>query len=105
MTNPKGNPRHRTRRAVMIRARRAATANTSTAASCSAWPERTEPAGNAVGLPWDDRCLRTEQNNRRIGMASNWQTRQLIHRSSVEWWRRYEPWLGELRELLPQQSA
>jgi tetratricopeptide (TPR) repeat protein len=54
------------------------------------------------GLEWDDRCLQPERNDRRIGMASNWQARQPIYRSSVERWRRYEPWLGELRELLPQ---
>jgi tetratricopeptide (TPR) repeat protein len=54
------------------------------------------------GLEWDDRCLQPERNDRRIGTASNWQARQPIYRSSVERWRRYEPWLGELRELLPQ---
>ena len=56
------------------------------------------------GLEWDNACLRPEQNDRRIGTASNWQARQPIYRSSVERWRRYEPWLGELRELLPPQA-
>jgi hypothetical protein len=31
-----------------------------------------------------------------------WQARQPIYRRSLERWRRYEPWLGELRQLLPQ---
>jgi hypothetical protein len=39
------------------------------------------------------------QNRRRIETASLWQARQPIYRTSVERWRRYEPWLGELREL------
>jgi len=33
--------------------------------------------------------------------ASVWQARQPIYRTSVERWRRYEPSLGELRELVP----
>jgi len=29
-----------------------------------------------------------------------WQARQPIYETSVERWRRYEPWLGEFRRLL-----
>jgi tetratricopeptide (TPR) repeat protein len=54
------------------------------------------------GLEWEDACLCPERNERRILTASSWQARQPIYRTSVERWRRYEPWLGELRELLPQ---
>ena len=36
-----------------------------------------------------------------MNTASVWQVRQPIYRSSTERWRRYEPWLGALRELLP----
>jgi tetratricopeptide (TPR) repeat protein len=52
------------------------------------------------GLPWDDACLRPEQNPRGVKTPSKWQTRQPIYRNSVERWRRYEPWLGPLRALL-----
>jgi tetratricopeptide (TPR) repeat protein len=55
----------------------------------------------ACGLDWNDACLAPHQNQRRIMTASIWQARQPIYRSSVERWRRYEPWLGELRQLLP----
>jgi hypothetical protein len=34
-----------------------------------------------------------------VSTASKWQARQPIYRTSVERWRHYEPWLGELREL------
>jgi hypothetical protein len=52
------------------------------------------------GLPWDDACLRPERNPRAVKTPSKWQTRQPINRGSVERWRRYEPWLGPLRDLL-----
>ncbi len=51
------------------------------------------------GLEWNDACLEPHRNRRRINTASVWQARQPIYRTSVERWRRYEPWLGELREL------
>ncbi len=56
------------------------------------------------GLDWDPACLHPEANRRTVQTASLWQARQPIYRSSVERWRRYEPWLGELQELLPDQA-
>jgi tetratricopeptide (TPR) repeat protein len=53
-----------------------------------------------AGLSWDSACLRPEANRDAVRTASSWQARQPIYRSSVERWRRYEPWGGELRELL-----
>ncbi len=53
-----------------------------------------------IGLDWSDACLRPEDNDRSVKTASMWQARQPIYRSSTERWRRYEPWLGELRDLL-----
>ena len=52
------------------------------------------------GLEWNDACLAPHENRRRIATASVWQARQPIYRTSSDRWRRYEPWLGELRELL-----
>jgi hypothetical protein len=40
-----------------------------------------------------------------VKTASVWQARQPVYKTSVERWRRYEPWLGELRELLPATRA
>jgi tetratricopeptide (TPR) repeat protein len=57
------------------------------------------------GLDWDDACLRPQDNERTVRTASLWQVRQPIYRSSTERWRRYEPWLGALRELLPDPPA
>jgi tetratricopeptide (TPR) repeat protein len=54
----------------------------------------------ACGLAWNDACLRPENNPRAVKTPSKWQTRQPIYRTSVERWRRYEPWLGPLRALV-----
>ena len=53
-----------------------------------------------LGLPWDEACLAPERNRRLVNTASVWQVRQPVYLSSVGRWRRYEPWLGELRALL-----
>jgi hypothetical protein len=53
----------------------------------------------ACGLEWDEACLAPHRNTRRIATASLFQARQPIYRTSVQRWRRYEPWLGELLEL------
>jgi tetratricopeptide (TPR) repeat protein len=53
------------------------------------------------GLDWDEACLAPQQNDRSMKTASLWQARQPVYTTSVDRWRRYEPWLGELRELLP----
>jgi tetratricopeptide (TPR) repeat protein len=54
---------------------------------------------SACGLEWNDACLAPHHNPGKIATASVWQARQPIYRTSVERWRRYEPWLGELRQL------
>ncbi len=57
------------------------------------------------GLPWDPACLHPERNTRALATASHWQARQPIYRTSVERWRRYEPWIGELRALVCASPA
>jgi len=52
-----------------------------------------------IGLPWDDRCLAFEKTVRPVNTASVWQVRQKIYRTSVERWRKYEKFIGPLREL------
>jgi tetratricopeptide (TPR) repeat protein len=54
----------------------------------------------ACGLPWHDACLHPESNPRAVKTPSKWQTRQPIYRTSVARWRRYQPWLGPLGELV-----
>ncbi len=58
-----------------------------------------------AGLDWDAACLEPERNDRAVTTASLWQARQPVYASSLERWRRYEPWLGELRRLLSPDEA
>lgn len=58
----------------------------------------------ACGLAWHDACLSPESNPRAVKTPSKWQTRQPIYRTSVERWRRYQPWLGPLRALVDDGS-
>ncbi len=51
------------------------------------------------GLDWDEACLHYEANPNAVRTASRWQVRQPIYASSVGRWRRFEPWLGALRDL------
>jgi hypothetical protein len=53
-----------------------------------------------LGVGWDERLLRHESNFRTVITPSLWQVRQPVYTSSIERWRRYEPWLGEFKELL-----
>jgi tetratricopeptide (TPR) repeat protein len=53
-----------------------------------------------AGLEWNDSCLQPEQNKRTIDTASARQARQPVYATSVQRWRRYEPWIGELGQLL-----
>lgn len=53
-----------------------------------------------VGLDWDDALLSHETNQRNVITPSLWQVRQPIYTTSIERWRRYEPWLGGFRKLL-----
>lgn len=54
-----------------------------------------------AGLEWSDHCLSPEKNTRSVHTPSTWQVRQPIYSSSVERWRRYEPWLDEFNALKP----
>jgi hypothetical protein len=51
-------------------------------------------------LPFEAGCLRFWENRRAITTASAEQVRQPIFRESLDQWRKFEPWLGPLREAL-----
>ncbi|MGD8681071.1 MAG: sulfotransferase, partial [Lysobacterales bacterium] len=53
-----------------------------------------------LGLPWEDRCLRFYETERAINTASSEQVRQPIYTKAINFWRHYEPHLGELIETL-----
>jgi tetratricopeptide (TPR) repeat protein len=53
-----------------------------------------------IGLPWEPRCLEFYRTPRPVLTASNWQVRQPMSKGSVDRWRRYEDFIGPLREAL-----
>jgi len=56
------------------------------------------------GLPFEEGCLRFWENDRTVLTPSAEQVRRPIYRDAVEQWRKFEPWLGPLKEALAQPS-
>jgi predicted Zn-dependent protease len=52
------------------------------------------------GLPFDERCLRFYETERPVRTASSEQVRQPIFKEGTEYWRRFEPLLGTLKQEL-----
>ena len=52
------------------------------------------------GLPWEANVLEFYRTDRAIQTPSSEQVRQTVNTRSVDYWRNYEPYLGELVELL-----
>jgi hypothetical protein len=51
------------------------------------------------GLPWEEQCLRASENLKKIRTPSLWQVRQPVYTTSIDRWKRFEPWLGEFSLL------
>jgi len=56
------------------------------------------------GLPWEDACLRFEDNEAPVSTASAVQVREPIYRTALQRWRRYEAQLGPLKALLEAEG-
>lgn len=57
-----------------------------------------------LGLEWQEECLSFHQTRRMVHTASDWQVRQPVYRSSVQRWKRYEPFLQPLIDGLADTS-
>ena len=55
---------------------------------------------NFVELDWDDECLSFYKSKRAVLTASNWQVRQPIYKTSSRRWKKYDKYLGPLKEVL-----
>lgn len=51
---------------------------------------------SGLRLEWNPQCLQFHEQPRAVQTPSRWQVRQPVYATSVERWRRYEPWLGPL---------
>jgi tetratricopeptide (TPR) repeat protein len=68
-------------------------------------PERvTRDIIRFCGLGWSDACLVPERNARLVSTPSMLQVREPVYQSSVNRWKRYEPWLGPFKELLSESG-
>jgi len=52
------------------------------------------------GLAFESQCLRFYETERPVQTVSSEQVRRPIYTESLEQWRHFEPWLGELRSAL-----
>jgi tetratricopeptide (TPR) repeat protein len=52
------------------------------------------------GLPFEPACVAFHETQRSVRTPSSEQVRQPIFRDGLDAWRRYEPWLGPLRDAL-----
>jgi tetratricopeptide (TPR) repeat protein len=50
-------------------------------------------------LPWEEACLHASESKKKVRTPSLWQVKQPVYKTSIDRWRRYEPWLGEFAEL------
>ena len=57
-----------------------------------------------IGLSWNERCLEPEKSENIIRTASIWQARQPVYKTSVARWKKYEKYLGSLKEELGYQK-
>ena len=53
-----------------------------------------------VGLDFEPACIDFHQNRRSVRTPSSEQVRQPIFRDGLDQWRRFEPWLGPLKQAL-----
>jgi tetratricopeptide (TPR) repeat protein len=57
------------------------------------------------GLGWEDSCRDFQQTRRAVRTASLMQVREPLYRTSLGSWRRYEKFLGPLREALNPEAV
>ncbi|HEV2682332.1 MAG TPA: sulfotransferase [Rhodanobacter sp.] len=55
-------------------------------------------------LPWNDACLRSENNTAPVNTPNAWQVRAPIYRTAIGRWKHYEPQLHELQKLLAESG-
>jgi len=55
-------------------------------------------------LPWNDACLHFENNPAPVNTPNAWQVRAPVYRTAIKSWKKYEPQLRELQELLTRSG-
>lgn len=52
------------------------------------------------GVPFESSCIEFHKTQRAVNTASAEQVRQPIYATAVEFWKNYDPYIGQLREVL-----
>ena len=60
---------------------------------------------NFCGLPFEESCLKFYETERNVKTPSSEQVRQPIFRDGVDQWRKFEPWLGPLKNALAELES
>ena len=47
-----------------------------------------------IGLGWEQKCLKPQENFRNIATASNLQVRKKVYQNSSQKWKKYKPFLN-----------
>ena len=56
-----------------------------------------------IGLGWDQKCLKPQENFRNIATASNLQVRKKVYQKSSQKWKKYKPFLNDKLDNLIQE--
>ena len=56
------------------------------------------------GLDWEPQCLDFQTNAAPVATASSIQVREKLNRKGMGRWRKFEPWLGELKAVLEENG-
>ncbi|MGL4460728.1 MAG: tetratricopeptide repeat-containing sulfotransferase family protein [Planctomycetia bacterium] len=59
---------------------------------------------DACGLEWEPACVEFHRTERVVRTASVRQVRKPVYTDSIDRWRRYDPWLGDLFAGLPAEA-
>lgn len=62
--------------------------------------EETQKLIEACHLEWDEKCLHFYESDTVVSSASKWQIRRPIYQSSVNKWKQYKSYIGELIDNL-----
>jgi tetratricopeptide (TPR) repeat protein len=57
------------------------------------------------GLPFEQACLRFHETRRAVQTLSSEQVRQPLYTDALDQWRKFEPWLGPLRQALGELAV
>ena len=57
------------------------------------------------GLEFEPACLAFHETERPVRTVSSEQVRRPIYKDGLDHWRRFEPWLGPLKEALRSEPA